>query len=987
LRGPFVLQRAFSANDIALLNIAAVLSRPLGAELGFDPGRLINELGECFDAIPGDMLREHVWVGVRRAQLEALSLSLRHTARSLHRRGAQDILEFSSFAARAWSFIEAESAAMRLPPQAVAQEAAAGGPDRRLERMAASAFLDQLTDACAPPPAGFAAVFSDISEELAWFDAFFIFMAWEMKSNDTLRDIAVPHRLPILRDLRVPPSDLISRVYQHATLLSNRFQRPSAPGGPEDQWSSHEQEKDHRLAALDREKARQARSVVATIAGAAGLEAGALIRLAAMLPQGRFGTHLAMEQVEEQARVLAGFVDRLRPLAIHADEHVDLPEAWSQFWSSGRTDELVAKLEKIAAAAAGSSWDDAERFPHACAVVAHHKAAFAALEEIRLRYNHAARLYADAGQLLWAVDDDQGFRFLISAARALYSQGRWLSDQTALRHAVTLLGDLDLHHRQQDAWSRSEYGVLLVGAKIRLGVLAKAPTEIEAALAVAAEVARMPGALSVPQARELNAAIADARLALFHHTGVVTHLDEALSALDVALAGVSQSTEPATFAALHALNSTVSLIRARTEKPPRSVQLANRAIESCASAAEFQSADVAPARHAELEERAGDAYSFLCTGPDAEHYRTAAQSRYIAAQGYQTSGRAPAAWARLQSKIGDIAFRLARGSERRAWIEEGMAAYDAALAAVPRETHAEPWASIRERLGDSAGAVTGPLEAQGLEIAVDAYTSASEVHTRETNPQAWARLQTRLAQVRQRRAKGDRLVPEAQASVAALRDVLEVYTKEADPKRWAATQHAIGTAHLLLAVGAEADRHLEESLSAHRLSLEARSLDTEPDLVAQLHQRIGSIELRLAKGENKARRGAAALAACAAGLEAAPRARAPERWADLMEQSGDARVHLAPAKDAEAELAEAVACYRSSLDVRSIDKWPAVWARLHVKIGNVEWRRSRESKSEKHRLAAVDAYREAARVYTKEKYPKEWESVQASLKRASEAAG
>ncbi len=873
-----------------------MLSRPLSGELGFDPDRLFAELGERLEALAGDARVDAAQDAVRRAQLDALGLILWCYARSVHRRWADDILGFSAFSDRALVFIARERAPQRTSYWGPESDAAAADRSvRRLERMAAAAFLDELTDHCGPPPASLASLIADVQSELGWLDAFTMFLSQDLQADRDLLAIFLERPLGVTRDLRVTTAEVVTRLHQHASLLANRFQRQDALDEAGEDWAAHEREKDQRLAALPEDKAGQLSAAAEMVAAATGLPAATLLGLAALMPSQWIGTPLALACIEEQAEALQSLRRHIKQLRSPADQRSDLVAAWEEAVANGRMTGLAVELDRVGAEAADVIASD-ETKDAALVMMAQHKAPMACLEGLRLRYAQSAKVYADAGRLIWAADNDRGFAFLVSAARALLAQGRLFSDQEALRNALALLGELALHYRQQEMWSRTEYCAVRARACICLGMLNKTVADIEDGIALALEALQSSGpSLSRSHARELNAGLADARLALFRQLNDAKHLDAALSNLDAALAHASRDAEPAAWAALHTTNSIVSLTRARQVGAPRSQGLVERAIESCVAAASVYVRAAAPLRCAELEERAGDACLSLCAGAETEAYGAAAQRHFIVAQEMHGAEHASAAWVRLQGKIGDIDFRLARGSDRAAWVEAGLAAYATALDIASREEHAEHWASLQERLGDSSVTVTGPLEARCLDIAQAAFAAAAEVHTREANPMDWARLQTRLGHVHQRRAKGPVAVAEAKAALAAFQRAIAFFPRATEAKRWAATQHAIGTAYLTMAAGPDAVEYLEQSLAAHRHALEERSPEKDADLWLQLQLRIGGIELRLAREDGQESRGAAALAAYAAGLEVASRLGMPERQAELRRQMDNARAQLASA--------------------------------------------------------------------------------------------
>lgn len=971
-----MLQRASAPIDSAILGLASVLARPLGAELGFAPAPLVAELRERILAVSAEALHDSILASVRRAELDALDLVVRRYAGGLHRRWAGDILAFAAFARHAHAFIAREASA------ATASPIAAPRPSANLEEIVTAAFRDALSDACGTPPRDFATAAFTPGVELGWFDAFVVFLAWELKSSDAIRVAVFSAPLRTARDLRVTSPELLSRLYQHATYLSNRFQRQTASAGEDAAWLAHETDRERRAAAWPADKQRQLQAAVAVIAPSTAVTPRALAALAAETSAPRIGTHLAVEQLEEQVRALTAMPDRLIRLVRENEPAPDLESAFNDLISRGSGAALASLLDTIAAGLTDALSTASPAAADACIALAHQRAAMACLEEVRLRYPRAARLYADAGQLVWPIDSDLGFVFLVAAARALEAQGRWYLDQAALRDALALLGDLDLHHRQQDVAVRAEYGATLARARMRLAVLAKDAAQAGHGAALADEVLQTAGdVLARDSRRELGTCLVSTRLFLFQQATAVPQLDAALQAADATLPFAAPETGPASCAAFHNMRSAVALSRARHDKPPRSLELAGSTLESCAAALGVYTPDVAPARNAELEERAGEACVLLCASPgsDPVTWGGRAQQHFAAAQAHNPPQTARAAWMRLQGKIGDVEFRLARAADAPARIDAGLSAYAAAFAMSPRAEHPEQWSVLQERLGDNAALLTGAHEARGLDIALAAYTAGAEVQTLESAPAVWGRLQMRIGSVRQRRAKGDAALAEAAAARNALRHALDACPRDTDAKRWATLQHAIGTACLTLAGGPDADTHLMAGIEAHRLSLEERSRETETDLWLQLQQRIGVMELRLAKGPDQAVRGAAAIAAYAAGLAAADRTRFPDRWAEFNEYLGDARAHLANAATLAADLDAAIANLRASLELRTLEKAPALFARLWMKVGNAELRLATGPDMDRRRANARAAYTEAARVYTEKTHPQEWARLQAAL--------
>lgn len=974
-RGPLlVLQRAFAPIDSAMLALASVLARPLGAELGFAPAHLAAEVRERILAAPGEAAQAAILDAVHHAGREALDFVLRHHAGGLHRRWAGEILAFSAFARRAQDFIAREPSVLAASPR----------PSADLEEIVTAAFLDVLTDACGAPPRDFAAAAFTPGTELGWFDAFVIYLAWELKSSDTLRAVLFSQPLRTARDLRVTSPELLSRLYQHATYLSNRFQRQTDAAGADSAWLAHEADRGRRDASRAPEKQRQLEAAVAIVAASTAVTPRALTAIAAEIAATRIGTHLAAEQLEAQVQALAQLPDRLIRLVRENEPAPELESAFTDLIDRGSGAALASLLDTAAANLTHAIVTGAPDAAGACLALAHQRAALGCLEEVRLRYTHAARLYADAGQLAWPVDSDAGFRFLVAAARALEAQGRWSLDQAALRDALALLADLDLHHRQQEPAVRAEYTAVLARARLRLAVLAKDPAQAADGAALADDlIDTAADTLPRESRRDLGTALASARLYLFQHATAVPDLDRALAAADATLAFTAPETDPASWAALHTLRSSVALACARHHKPPRSFDCAHITLDSVAAALRVSTPAASPARAGELEERAGDACFILCAGPaaDAIAWSGRAHEHFAAAQIHFPAAAYRPHWTRLQGKLGDLDLRLARLANDPACIDAALAAYAGAFAAAPRDAHPAEWAALQERLGDNAATLTGAGEARGLDIALAAYTSAAEAQTLDAAPAVWGRLQMRIGGVHQRRARGDAALTEAAAARDALRNALAAVPREADPKRWATLQHSIGTACLALANGPDADAHLLAGIEAHRQSLSVRSRESETELWLQLQQRIGALELRLAKGADKETRGAASIAAYAAGLAAADRARVPDRWAEFNESLGDARAHLASAATLGPDLDAAIANFTASLDVRTFEKAPNLFARLCMKIGNAELRLATGPDAAHRRPAARTAFTQAARVYTQQTHPQEWARLQAALGR------
>jgi hypothetical protein len=970
-----VLQRARAPIDNAVLGLAAVLARPLGAELGFVPAHLASELRERIHAA-AEAAQAAILLAVHRAQRDALAFILDRYAAGLHRRWAGEILAFTAFARHARALIAAGPSADGVSP---------ARPSADLEAVVTSAFLDEITDACGAPPRDFTATVLTPGAELGWFDAFDVYLAWELKSSDTLRVILFSQPLRTARDLKVTSPELISRLYQHATYLSNRFERRTADAGAEeDAWLAHETERARRAASWTPERRAHLEAAVAIIAPITAVTPEALSALAADIPAGRIGTHLAAEQLEAQVEALTRLPDRLIPLVRDDAPAPELAEAFTGLITRGSAAQLAGLLDTAAASLTGAITSAGPDAASACLALAHQRAAAAGLEEVRLGYPRAARLYADAGQLAWPIDTDAGFAFLVAAARALEAHGRWYLDQPALKDALALLADLDLHHRQQDAAVRAEYTAVLARARLRLAVLAKDARLARDGIALADDcLAATPEALARDSRRDLDAALAAAHVFLFQQATAVAELDRALAAADAALAVTAPETGPASWAALHNLRATITLSRARHDKPPRMFVLAQSTLDSCAEALRVTTPEAAPIRVGELEERAGEACLILCTEPgtDAVTLGERAQRHFAAAQTYFPVATHRQHWTRLQSRIGDTDLRLARLAGDPARIDAALAAYDEALAAAPRDKHPAEWAALQERLADNAATLAGAHEARGLDIALAAYTAAAEAHSLADAATIWGRLQIRIGSVRQRRAKGDAALAEAAAARDAYRNALEALPRESDAKRWATIQHAIGTACLTLAHGPDADRHLIESIEAHRQSLIVRSRETETDLWLQLQQRIGSMELRLAKGAEKETRGAAAIAAYEAGLASSDRNKFPDRWAEFNEYLGDARAHLAKSDTLAADFDAAIANLKASLEVRTFEKAPNLFARLCMKIGNAELRLAIGPDTDRRRTSARAAYTEAARVYTEQTHPQEWTRLQAALGR------
>ncbi len=766
-----MLQRALAPIDSAILGLAAVLARPLGAELGFAPAHFLAELRERILAAPEEVAQSAILAAVSRAEREALVFILRRYAGGLHRRWAGEILAFIAFAGPARAFI-ARHFSIPAASAAVPQRPGAG-----LEEIVTGTFLNAVSDASGPLPRDFTASAFTPGTELGWFDAFVIYLAWELKSSDVLRAALFSQPLRIVRDLNVTSTELLSRLYQHATYLSNRFERNAAAADEETAWLAHETERTRRAAAWTPGRRAQLDAAVAIIAPATAISPAALAALAAEIPAHRIGTHLAAEQIEAQVQAITAMPVRLIRLVREDEPAPELEAAFTDLIVRGSAAALASLLDTAAVNATGALTSATPHAAGACLALAHQRAAMACLEEVRLCYPRAARLYADAGQLAWPIDSDLGFQYLVAAARALEAQGRWYLDQAALRDALALLADLDLHHRQQHPAARAEYAAVLARAHMRLGILAKDAAHVFKGGALADDLlATRPDALSRESRRDLGVTLVSAYFHVFQQLASVPDLDRAIAAADAALAVAAPETDPASWAALHNVRTAVALSLARHETPPRTFELAQATRDGCTAALRIYTPEAMSIRISELEERAGEACLILCTSPgaDAVAWVTRAQRHFATAQIHFPATSYRTHWTRLQGKIGDVEFRLARLSSVPARIDAALAAYEGALAAVPREAHAAEWAALQERLGDNAAAITGAQEPRGLDVALAAYTAAAEVQTFEAAPAVWSRLQQRIGSVRQRRAKGEAALAEAAAARDAVRNALEL---------------------------------------------------------------------------------------------------------------------------------------------------------------------------------------------------------------------
>ena len=202
---------------------------------------------------------------------------------------------------------------------------------------------------------------------------------------------------------------------------------------------------------------------------------------------------------------------------------------------------------------------------------------------------------------------------------------------------------------------------------------------------------------------------------------------------------------------------------------------------------------------------------------------------YRAALGEHTRKRAPLDWALTQNNLGRALQALGERESGTARLEDAVEAHRLALEEFVRERVPLDWAMTQNNLG-SALSTLGQRESgtARLKDAVRAHRAALEEYARERVPLHWAMTQNNLGSALQKLGERESGTARLEDAVRAYRAALEEHTRQRVPLHWALTQHNLGLALQSLGERESGTARLEEAADTYRAALEERTPERVP---------------------------------------------------------------------------------------------------------------------------------------------------------------
>jgi tetratricopeptide (TPR) repeat protein len=416
----------------------------------------------------------------------------------------------------------------------------------------------------------------------------------------------------------------------------------------------------------------------------------------------------------------------------------------------------------------------------------------------RLRYDEAAKLFAEAARRVPPGHEEQRLGYLEQEAGVLFLQGNEWGDTAALVAAIdrqrTLLR---LRPRAHDAlaWARNQ---------VSLGLNLT-----------------MFGILEQKTAR----------------------LEEAVAALHLALEELTRERDPVVWAAIQMLLGNALVMMPGTARLEEAVAAFHLALE------EF-TRERDPAAWAMAQMALG--YTLLKRGwqEAGTARREEALATYRLVLEASTRERDPVVWATAQMVVGMTLVSLGEREPGTARLEQAVAALHLASEELTRERFPLQWANVQLQLSNAL-TVLGEREpgTARLEQAVATLHLALEELTRERGPVFWAMAQHVLGYELRMLGEREPGTARLEQALATLHLALEELTREHDPFAWAEVQLSLGNALTALGEREPGTARLEQALATLHLALEELTRERRPFGWAEVQLSLGNALTALGERE------------------------------------------------------------------------------------------------------------------------------------------
>ena len=486
-----------------------------------------------------------------------------------------------------------------------------------------------------------------------------------------------------------------------------------------------------------------------------------------------------------------------------------LKKSASAAFAEGRFDEVENLLQKALdrdLAAAKALKESEHKKLRSAAKSAALMAETAALQPNRPSYRKAIQYYAQATDIVAAVDATAARQYQIQQADMLKQLGDEFGDNEALRKSFVLYQEF------LAAIDRATHPDYRAAAQNNLGNVLKTLGE-----------------------RESN----------------LVHLKEAATFLRAALEVFTHDRKLLQWATIQNNLADTLRILGERERSSKSLKEAEATCRDTLDALREYARESDPWLWADIQTNFGAILSILGDRENDTVRLEEAVTVFRAARKVFTRERAPLRWATIQNNLGNalVALGERKGRENGTkCFEEAVGAFLQALKERRRERIPLKWADTQNNLG-AAFARLGECENDiaYLEEAEDAYRAALEEFSQECEPMGWAMAKTNLGAVllslelREQEKRSARL----EEAIVLFYKALKVYTWDHTPWDWARTKINLGTALLILGKWEGGTARLEESVAASRAVLHvAYSPDHRQMAESNLEEALSLLEQR-----------------------------------------------------------------------------------------------------------------------------------------------
>ncbi len=768
-----------TSRDLVFYGLAGTLALPAQSLPQLDAGEVLKALGARLEMLEADGQIAHVSGSMQGAWTQASSLVLDVLESGNTELGVEDAVSRRRWLAAARAAVEAPRTSLPPPMPMQWTPRSLTAPSEEALRVAVTGLLQGASHALlagTPMPRSLSSAMRRSEQAgLGWFDAFALFVAWEIKKDARFRAAIFGDLTPSTVVFGVEAEVYFHRLFDSATLIAQRFDAHLKLARDAPATAVFVPDPDPLQADADGYWLGTAEAVAAL----SGLSEMAMRAIAQAAQARSLPPETAGGTLREAATLLAGLqadlstqldLEDASPVAHTLDEHGP-----------------AAALAQLAGASRSAA-----RPEHNAALLAIQ----AKLRELDFDYRRAVDLHLQAVDQLVDAPEERA-RFAHALIDTLIRFGRAFRQPDALERAAALCASLlgspqsnddpDLRRRLKT----SEGDAFLEQGK-QLPNYAASLTRAEAAYREA--LATLPPDAGGEVAGALHARRGEALLALATRTNVAALFDQAAEAFRQAAAILDRSRHPQPFADVQTGLGDALVASAKGER--RAARLAE-AIAAFDLARGTYPPAVDPCAWAEVQAKYGSARGTLAReGSDREGIEEALLACERALQVLRP-GLFALRRAEVLAEIGVLHAALAAGADWLASLRLAAAAY--ALADAEPQLRAERpllwvqnkqrWCGALLRLGADAENMDllGP-PAEGL-------VACGEALAARKNPWVAAAVEHAMGETLAARARLTDSLADLHAAEAAYRRAVALRSPQTAPQQWA--QSWIGIASVL----------------------------------------------------------------------------------------------------------------------------------------------------------------------------------------------